>query len=168
MNRNCAHDSVIHAGPLDRAAVVVATVLGVGFAPLAPGTCGTAAAVGLAWALASLAPSTYALATLAVTLAGVAAAQRAARVWGTHDDRRIVIDEVAGYLVTVLAVDRSNGWALAAGFVVFRVLDIAKPPPIRSLERLPGGWGVMLDDVGAGVVGAILMAALGASGLFGA
>ena len=66
-----------------------------------------------------------------------------------------MIDEVAGYLFTVMLVDRSAWAPLAAGFVVFRLLDITKPPPIRWLdEHLPGGWGVMLDDVAAGVLGA--------------
>ena len=144
---------------------LVATAFGAGYAPRAPGTCGTAVAVPLAWALASLSAWQFGLVTVGVTLLGVACAQRADRAWGTEDNQRIVIDEVAGYLVTVIPVDRS-GWApLAAGFVIFRALDILKPPPIRWLdEHLPGGWGVVLDDVAAGVMGAAAMLLLDRSG----
>jgi phosphatidylglycerophosphatase A len=96
-----------------------------------------------------------------VTLLGVACAQRADRAWGTEDNQHIVIDEVAGYLVTVIPVDRSSWAPLAVGFVLFRVLDSVKPPPIRWLdEHLPGGWGVVLDDVAAGVMGAGALLAL--------
>lgn len=136
-------------------AKLVATALGAGYAPRAPGTCGTVVAVPLAWALSSLSMWHFGLVALAVTLLGVACAERAGRAWGTEDDQRIVIDEVAGYLFTVMPVDRSAWAPLAVGFVVFRLLDITKPPPIRWLdEHLPGGWGVMLDDVAAGVMGA--------------
>jgi len=142
----------LHVNTLSK---LVATALGAGYAPRAPGTCGTAVAVPLAWALASLSAWQFGLVAVGVTLVGVACAQRADHAWGTQDDQRIVIDEVAGYLVTVIPVDRS-GWApLAAGFVIFRALDILKPPPIRWLdEHLPGGWGVVLDDVAAGIMGA--------------
>lgn len=139
-------------------AKLVATALGAGYAPRAPGTCGTAVAVPLAWALSSLSMWQFGLVAVAVTLLGVACAERAGRAWGTEDDQRIVIDEVAGYLITVLPVDRGSWAPLAVGFVVFRLLDITKPPPIRWLdEHLPGGWGVMLDDVAAGVLGAAAM-----------
>ena len=140
---------------------LVATAFGAGYAPRAPGTCGTAVAVPLAWALASLSVFHFSLVAVGVTLLGVACAQRADRAWGTQDNQRIVIDEVAGYLVTVIPVDRS-GWApLAVGFVIFRALDILKPPPVRWLdEHLPGGWGVVLDDVAAGLMGAAAMALL--------
>jgi phosphatidylglycerophosphatase A len=136
-------------------AKLVATALGAGYAPRAPGTCGTAVAVPLAWALSSLPVWHFGLVALAIALLGVACAERAGRAWGTEDDQRIVIDEVAGYLFTVMPVDRSAWAPLAVGFVVFRLLDITKPQPIRWLdEHLPGGWGVMLDDVAAGVMGA--------------
>ena len=150
-------------------AKLVATAFGAGYSPRAPGTCGTAVAVPLAWALASLSMWQFGLVAVGVTLLGVACAERAGRAWGTEDDQRIVIDEVAGYLLTVLPVDRS-GWApLAVGFVVFRALDIGKPPPIRWLdEHLPGGWGVMLDDVAAGVLGAGVMLLLDRTGALAA
>ena len=146
-------------------AKIVATALGAGYAPRAPGTCGTAVAVPLAWALASLSMWQFGLFAAALTLLGVACAQRADRAWGTEDNQRIVIDEVVGYLVTVLPVDRSRWAPLAVGFVIFRALDIVKPPPIRWLdEHLPGGWGVVMDDVAAGVMGAGAMLLLDRAG----
>jgi phosphatidylglycerophosphatase A len=141
--------------PVNALSKLVATAFGAGYVPRAPGTCGTAVAIPLAWALASLSAWQFIIVAVGVTLLGVACAQRADRAWGTQDNQRIVIDEVAGYLVTVIPVDRSGWVPLAAGFAIFRALDILKPPPIRWLdEHLPGGWGVVLDDVAAGVMGA--------------
>jgi phosphatidylglycerophosphatase A len=98
---------------------------------------------------------------LLVTGAGIAAAHIADQVWKTHDSGRIVIDEVAGYLLTVAFVDRGSWWVLGVGFFVFRALDIIKPPPVRWIdEKVPGGAGVVLDDVGAGAMGAVIMVAL--------
>lgn len=148
-------------------AKLVATALGAGYSPHAPGTCGTAVAVPLAWALASLPVWQFSLFAVLVTLLGVACAARADRAWGTEDNQRIVIDEVAGYLVTVIPVDRSSWAPLAVGFVIFRALDILKPPPVRWLdENLPGGWGVIMDDVAAGVMGAGAMLLLDHLGAF--
>jgi phosphatidylglycerophosphatase A len=139
----------------------IATALGAGYSPIAPGTCGTAVAVPLAWAMGHLPWWQFLAITVGVTLIGVWAAATADRAWGTHDSGRIVIDEVAGYLVTVAFVDRTNWIALGIGFVVFRFFDIVKPPPVRWIdEKLPGGWGVVLDDIAAGVMGAVVMWAL--------
>ena len=146
---------------LNSLAKMIATALGAGYSPIAPGTCGTAVAVPLAWALRHLPLWQFLVIALAVTLLGVWAAAVADKAWGTHDSGRIVIDEVAGYLITVAVVDRSSFWALGIGFVVFRFFDIVKPPPVRWLdEHLPGGWGVVLDDVAAGIMGAVVMWAL--------
>ena len=148
-------------------AKAIATALGAGYSPVAPGTCGTAIAVPLAWALARAELWLFFIITVVITLVGVWAAATADRVWGTHDSGRIVIDEVAGYLVTVAVVDRSSWLVLGVGFVVFRFFDIVKPPPVRWLdENLPGGWGVVLDDVAAGVMGAAVMWALAHFGAF--
>lgn len=148
-------------------AKAIATALGAGYSPIAPGTCGTAVAVPLAWLLAGLPLWQFSVITLAVTLVGVWAAATADRAWGTHDSGRIVIDEVAGYLVTVALVDRTNWIVLGIGFVVFRFFDIVKPPPVRWLdENLPGGWGVVLDDIAAGIMGAAVMWALAHFGAF--
>jgi phosphatidylglycerophosphatase A len=144
----------------------IATAFGAGYSPVAPGTCGTAVAVPLAFALRSLATWQFALVVVGVTAVGIWAADRADRAWGTHDSGRIVIDEVAGYLTTMALVDRGHWIPLVVGFVIFRALDILKPPPVRWLdENLPGGWGVVLDDIAAGVIG---MAAMFALAHFGA
>lgn len=139
----------------------IATALGAGYSPIAPGTCGTAVTVPLAFALSALPLWQYALVLAFVIAAGIWAADRADRAWGTHDAQRIVVDEVAGYLITMTFVRRDHWVPLLVGFVVFRVFDIVKPPPIRWLdEHVDGGFGVMLDDVAAGVLGMVTMIAL--------
>lgn len=139
----------------------IATALGAGYSPVAPGTCGTAVTIPLAYALAPLPVWQYVIVVAAIIAIGIWAAERADRAWGTHDTGRIVIDEVAGYLVTMTLVDRGHLVPLLVGFVVFRLLDIVKPPPIRWLdENLPGGFGVVIDDVAAGVLGMVTMLAL--------
>lgn len=118
-------------------------------------------AVPLVWALAGLPWWQFLIVGILVTAVGIWAAHRSDLAWGTHDSGRIVIDEVAGYMITMLPVARDSAAALGIGFVVFRALDIIKPPPVRWLdEHLPGGWGVVLDDVAAGVLGIGVMAAL--------
>lgn len=139
----------------------IATALGAGYSPIAPGTCGTIVTLPLAWALSGVALWAYLLVVIGVTAVGIWAAGRADKAWGTEDSGRIVIDEVAGYLVTMTLVARDSWTALLVGFVVFRALDIAKPPPIRWLDQnLPGGFGVVMDDVAAGVMGLGIMVAL--------
>ena len=146
---------------VDRLAKLIATAFGAGYLPIAPGTYGTAVAVPLAWALASVPLWQYAIVVAVVTAIAIWAAGRADRAWGTHDCQKIVIDEVAGYLVTVALVDRARWAPLVVGFVLFRILDTVKPPPVRWIdEQLPGGAGVVLDDVGAGVQGLVIMVAL--------
>ena len=150
---------------LNGLAKAIATALGAGYSPIAPGTCGTAVTVPLVFALAPLPVWQYALITAVLTAIAIVAAERADRAWGTHDSGRIVIDEVVGYMATMTLVDRSHWAPLAVGFVVFRALDIIKPPPIRWLdENLPGGYGVVLDDVAAGVLGMVIMVALDRGG----
>jgi phosphatidylglycerophosphatase A len=140
------------------AAKAIATAGGAGYVPIAPGTAGTAVAVPLAWLLADVGLLAYVGVTVAVTLLGIAAAHVADEAWGSHDSQRIVIDEVAGYLVTMTFVSRHDWIALVAGFVLFRVLDVVKPPPARWVDSsMPGGPGVVLDDVVAGVYGAALL-----------
>lgn len=139
-------------------AMAVATAGGVGMVPVAPGTAGTLVTVPLAWALRGLPLAPYLAVVAGITVAGVWAAGRADRAWGGHDSQRIVVDEVAGYLLTVALVPRGDLLALAAGFIAFRALDIGKPPPIGWLDRhVEGGLGVVLDDVAAGALGAVLL-----------
>jgi phosphatidylglycerophosphatase A len=140
-------------GPAPKLALAWATFFGVGYFPVAPGTAGTAAAIPIWWLLSHLPWPAYLLATAAVTLTGIAAAQRAGLYYGVPDSGHIVIDEVAGYLVTMLFLPRGLLPALA-GFVFFRLFDVLKPPPARFFDRDPrwkNGAGVVLDDVAAGV-----------------
>lgn len=124
---------------------------GSGLAKKAPGTCGTLAAVPLYLLAVQGGNLVYGLLTLAVTLAGVWICGMAADKLGEHDFNGIVWDEVAGYLITLWFVPVS--WKAAiAGFVLFRIFDIVKPWPIKWADRkVQGGFGIMLDDVLAGI-----------------
>jgi len=134
-----------------RVLVGVATVGPCGFVPRAPGTVGSLAGVALFWAVRS-AHSFWleAVVLFAVVLVGVVAASEAESKYQHRDPGHIVIDEVAGMLLTLLAVPVGVGGVMI-GFVVFRVFDIVKPFPARQAEALPGGWGVMVDDLVAGL-----------------
>jgi phosphatidylglycerophosphatase A len=134
---------------------VIASVAGVGHLRPGPGSWASAATVFI-WLLLTRAivPQWQAWAALllaTITLViGIPAAGRVARASGIQDPQFVVIDEVAGQLITLIAVPAS--WkSLLLGFILFRGFDIAKPPPIRNLEHLPGGLGIMMDDVVAGL-----------------
>ena len=138
------------------AAALLAEFFGLGLVPLAPGTAASAvAAAGWMLALRGLPWPLYLLVVAALFLAGAAASAARAKELGRDDPGRIVVDEVCGQLVASAFLP---GTWLAAGlsFALFRVFDIIKPWPIRRLERLPGGWGIMADDVGAGLAAAVL------------
>jgi phosphatidylglycerophosphatase A len=162
-------------------AIWIATVGGVGRLPIAPGTWGSALALALFPLLAWIGMVPYLGTVVAVTAVGTAAAGPAERALGRKDDGRIVIDEVAGQLLTLAPLVPLREslqvahwlhfspflWLAVTGFVAFRVLDVWKPGPVRwAQERFPGGLGVMADDLVAGVIGAVLMAvaALGVVG----
>ena len=144
---------------------LIATFFGCGRLRPGPGSWASAATVLLWWAFSHAAGReiqvlfAVLLACLAVTL-GIPAATRVARESGTSDPSFVVIDEVAGQLIALIAAPVQ--WkTLLAGFILFRAFDIVKPPPLRLLEKIPGGLGIMLDDVGAGLYAlAILQAAL--------
>ena len=145
------------------AALIWSSFFGAGYFPVAPGTAGTAAAIPLWWALTYAPRWAYLSVTAAVTLTGIAAAHRAGKYYGVADSGHIVIDEVAGYLVTMAFLPRSL-FAALAGFFLFRACDVLKPPPARFFDRDPrwkNGAGVVLDDVFAGVwAWALTLAAL--------
>ena len=140
---------------VDRLALLISTVGGVGHAPLAPGTVASALT---ALAIGVLSPSRLALVVflLAVILVGTWAAQEAERSLGGKDPGAIVVDEVAGMALAVLTVPLTPA-VLIAGFVLFRVFDIVKPYPANALQRLPGGVGVMIDDLVAGLYALLLL-----------
>ena len=134
----------------------IGTVLFSGYAPIAPGTAGSAVtAVAYYYLCASLTRVEWVLVLGVVFLVAVYTAGALSAEWG-EDPGRVVIDESAGYLVTVAFLPHSF-WLAFCGFLVFRFFDIAKPEPIRRLEGLPGGWGIVLDDVAAGVYSQILI-----------
>ena len=136
-------------------ATLVGTFFGIGRIQPGPGTWGSAATMVLWAALAyNLAPwlrtpVAVGLAAM-VTLLGIPAATQVARGSGIKDPQFVVIDEVAGQLVALIAVPLT--WkSFLAGFILFRVFDIVKPPPVRQLEAIPEGAGIVLDDVAAGL-----------------
>jgi phosphatidylglycerophosphatase A len=142
-------------------ATMVAAFFGVGRIKPGPGTWGSLAAV-ILWTLASLqipvASRTWAtiIAAAVVTLIGIPAATQVVRASGVKDPQFVVIDEVAGQLVALIGVPL--GWkSFLAGFILFRVFDIWKPFPIRRLERLPEGTGIVVDDLGAGLYALAIM-----------
>ncbi len=136
---------------------VIATSFGAGFMPRSPGTTGTVTAIPMAWALARLGAWPFVGGTVLVTLIGIWASSLFVRATGKDDDQRIVIDEVAGYLVTLLLVPKT-AVHLALAFVLFRLFDIWKPGPVRWIdEHVHGGFGVMADDLAAGVIGALVL-----------
>jgi len=131
--------------------------LGSGLIPFAPGSFGTLVAVPVVWFLHKFDLATYCAVTLLVIVFGAWCCGRTAAALKAHDHRGIVLDEVAGYLVTMVAVPATAGWLLA-GFVIFRAFDVFKPWPIGWLDRtVKGGAGIMLDDVLAGVYAAIAL-----------
>ena len=139
-----------------------ATGFGVGFSPIVPGTMGTLVAIPIYYFLSSILFSPlYELTLFAFFFFSIWTAGQAERYWGKKDDRRIVIDEIMGFLVTMLWVPKTP-FFIVAGFILFRLFDILKPFPIRRLERLKAGFGVVLDDVLAGVYANIVLKLLSA------
>ena len=139
--------------------MLLGTLFSVGMLPKAPGT------VAAALALAVYAALPFGGASLGLYLligvgaaVGVWASQRLPEEWG-HDPRRAVVDEAVGMWTACLFVPKEAAWLVGA-FALFRLLDALKPPPLRRIERLPGGWGVMADDVAAGLLTAGLLLAL--------
>ncbi len=144
-----------------RWATLVATFFGVGLLRPGPGTWGSAATVVLWWlASRGIAPgwqplAAIVLATLAVVV-GIPASTQVCRATGLKDPQFVVIDEVAGQLITLIAAPVA--WkSLLLGFILFRGFDIVKPPPVRQLEHLPEGFGIVIDDVGAGLYALAVM-----------
>jgi phosphatidylglycerophosphatase A len=150
---------------LRRTAWIVATWFGCGRAAWAPGTMGTIGALPLYLLVVRGGRVCVAAAAVAVVLAGVWAASVVAREVGKKDPQFVVVDEVAGLLVTMIPMGALSWPGLVTGFVLFRTLDILKPWPIRQFEKLPGGWGIVLDDVVAGVFASAAMATLRATNL---
>ena len=145
---------------MNRLAVLLATCFGCGYFPWGPGTVGSLAAVTIAALLRVTAGlGRGSLLTLIVLLLwpSIWAASRTARILNVKDPGVVVIDEVLGQWVTLLGV-AARGWKVfLAGFFLFRLFDIWKPWPVRSLEKLPEGLGIVMDDVAAGLYGALIL-----------
>ncbi|HKL26769.1 MAG TPA: phosphatidylglycerophosphatase A [Desulfuromonadales bacterium] len=137
--------------------LLLASNAGLGYSPVVSGTVGTLAGIPAFYLMASLSPAIYLVTWLALFGIAVWAADGAGRIYGTADDGRIVIDELAGYLATVAFLPFSAASALL-GFLWFRFFDILKPPPVRWVDRsMKNGFGVVFDDVLAGIYAAIAL-----------
>ncbi len=143
--------------PLRRLGVFVATCAHVGYAPVAPGTFGSLFALALYYLIRRQQSTAIELGAIAVVVViGLWSATEAEHHFGGIDPGPVVIDEVVGMLIT-LALHPVNIWGAIVAFFIFRLLDIVKPWPARRLELLPGGFGVVLDDVMAGVYGNLIV-----------
>jgi phosphatidylglycerophosphatase A len=189
-----ASSSSVAAQRKPRLALFIATACGLGYMPVAPGTWGSLLGVALAWANIYVANTNLRLSTvpstgswsdrspeanflvnegvlaLGILIAGIWAADRAAKYLGKKDPQSIVIDEVSGQLIAYLGLlsigPFPHYWKyLLLGFILFRVFDIWKPFPARQAESLPGGWGIMADDWVAGIYAAIGLWLARAAGL---
>jgi phosphatidylglycerophosphatase A len=129
---------------------LLATGFGSGYSPLAPGTAGSAVGLLLFWPLARMGAAWQIAACGLGFLVGAWASGLLARELGHKDPGLAVIDEVVGMWVTLVGLPFGFRTALL-GFVLFRMMDVVKPWPARQLERLPEGWGIMADDVAAGI-----------------
>jgi len=136
---------------------LISTFFGAGYFPFAPGTFASLETT-LIYAFAGrrLPAVPYILVLAALFLIGTVSADSYARVLKEKDPRPIVIDEVVGQGLALLACPPLWEW-IAGGFILFRLFDVLKPWPIRRLERLPGGWGIMADDVLAGIFSALIL-----------
>jgi len=138
----------------------LAVGFGSGLAPKMPGTFGTLAAVPLVAIASLLSPEWFVLVTLLITVIGVKICGQTATDLGVHDHGAIVWDEVAGLFVTFLFIPFTLSTALA-GFLLFRLFDIAKPWPISLLDkRVKGGFGIMIDDIVAGAMACAVLHAM--------
>jgi phosphatidylglycerophosphatase A len=139
----------------------VAFGFGAGLAPYAPGTFGSVVGLVAAWWLLELPLVARVVVVLAVIASGIWICGESARRLGRHDDQRIVLDEIAGVLLTSLALGEKTVLGFALVFVFFRIFDILKPWPIRDVDHsLHGGLGIMLDDLIAAVYAAACVATI--------
>ena len=145
---------------LDYIALAIST-WGVGFLPVAPGTFGSLVGIGVFLLLGSVVPQIIAI--VAVTWAGIWAASRTERILRLKDPGKVVVDEVAGQMISLLPLSllASPGrMGIIVSFILFRLFDIFKPYPARRFERLRGGLGIMADDLVAGIYAALVLSLL--------
>ncbi|MEO8127987.1 MAG: phosphatidylglycerophosphatase A [Bryobacteraceae bacterium] len=153
----------------NKVALTIATWFGCGYFPVGPGTAGSLAGLGIAFLCqryAGLQPYWFGIFAILLLLPGIWASTIAADVSGRKDPGLVVVDEVIGQWITLSGATVLNWKSWAAAFVLFRVLDIWKPAPARRLESLPGGTGIVMDDVMAGIYGALVLFAAGCFNLY--
>jgi phosphatidylglycerophosphatase A len=150
-------------------ALLLSTWMGCGLSPVAPGTAGSVAAVAVAWGLHSAfgwRPWTFAALAAVLLLPAIWAAGVTAAARGSGDPQIVVVDEVIGQWVTLAGATALDWRAWLAAFLLFRVFDVVKPFPLRRLERMHGGVGIVADDIGAGIYAALMLYASGWIGQF--
>jgi phosphatidylglycerophosphatase A len=142
---------------MKRFILLLATGFGVGYSPIAPGTLGTLIAIPIYYFLSKILPPIYGITLVAFFFLSVWISENAEVFFGRKDDPKIVIDEMMGFFITMLWLPKTTS-SVMIGFFLFRFFDIFKPFPIRRFEkRLKGGWGVVLDDVLAGIYANIVL-----------
>ena len=147
---------------------LIGTWFGCGYAPKAPGTVGSVAAILIAWPLSGLGFNNvgFAALSLAALLPAILAAGVVAIETGRKDPQIVVVDEVLGQWLTLGGALRLNARSLLFALILFRLFDILKPPPIRLIERAPGGAGIVLDDMMAGFYAALVLFLMGWKNLY--
>ncbi|MBM4349897.1 MAG: phosphatidylglycerophosphatase A [Deltaproteobacteria bacterium] len=136
--------------------LLLATGFGVGYSPIAPGTLGTLLAIPIYFFLSEIPFPLYEITLAGFFFLAVWVSDKAGAVFGKKDDQRIAIDEMMGFFITMLWVTKTPFFILV-GFILFRFFDILKPFPIRRFEKAKGGFGVVLDDVLAGIYANIML-----------
>ncbi len=148
----------------------IATWFGLGYVPRAPGTAGSLDAIAMAWVLERwlryeshepLSPLSFGVLGVALAIPGIWAAGVVAREMGRKDPQIVVVDEVVGQWIALAGATHLNWKSWLAAFALFRLFDIWKPTPVRQLERLPGGVGIVADDAMAGVYAALVLLVAG-------
>jgi len=139
-----------------RVILLFATGLGVGCSPVVPGTMGTLLAIPIFLLVSSIPSPVYEWTIIAFFFLACWVSDKAQSHWGKKDDQRIVIDEIMGFFATMMWLPKTALF-ITLGFVLFRIFDILKPPPVRRLEQMRGGYGVVLDDVMAGIYANIVL-----------
>jgi phosphatidylglycerophosphatase A len=148
----------------NRAAYSIATWFGCGLFPIAPGTIGSIAAIGIGFLLAQTywwQPLYFVLFSAAALPVAIWAADRTALLVNRKDPQLVVVDEVLGQWIALAGAARVNWKSWTAAFLLFRLFDIWKPAPVRQLENLPGGMGIVADDVMAGLYAALVLFLMG-------
>ena len=154
----------VEAAVKNRIIKILATGCGAGLSPVAPGTAGTLVGVLICLLCYPMPWAIRLLFVIAISVFSIYVAGQAETLYGKTDDQRIVIDEIAGLQVTMLPV-AITGLHLCLAFVLFRIFDIWKPFPLDHFQKFPGGWGVVADDLGAGVYAGLILFLLTMAGV---